>query len=99
MEVKNEKTRDLAEKVMGYEVIRNGHTVNRTQVEWNPFTSRDDAHELLGRLTDEQWSAFTRHLVSGTSDLPDFAIEAMFRAGFSSTPAQISEAVWRATCQ
>lgn len=94
--------RDLAEKVCGWKLSAGAWWQNaRMQAtgSWSPSHSRDDAFEVLAKLTDEQWSKFTRHLVPGTADLPDFAIEAMFRSGFSSTPAQISEAVWRAVCQ
>lgn len=104
--IKNEqKTRDLAEKVMGF-VWTNHDPIGcwrerfgALRFKFSPSTSRDDCAEVLARLTDEQWSKFTRHLIPGSADLPDFAIEAMFRVGFSSTPAQIAEAVWRAVCQ
>ncbi len=101
-------TRDLAENVHGWRIgdpaglgVPAWFVNDRCAAtfSWNPFTSRDDAHELLAKLTDQQWGKFTRCLVPGPDDLPDYAIAAMFRAGFSSTPAQIAGAVWRATCQ
>lgn len=92
--------RDLAEKVCGFRKSGEHYYDKRGDVVYgfSPTTFRDDAHEVLAQLTDEQWQKFTRHLVPGSDDLPNFAIEAMFRVGFSSTPAQIAEAVWRATC-
>lgn len=68
---------------------------------WNPFTSRDDAHELLGRLTDEQWRKFDMHLVAiAVAEKPDGqTIRTLIQLALTASPAQVAEAVWRATCQ
>ena len=58
----------------------------------SPFTSRDDCAELLGRLTDEQQQSRVldqlRHIVA-----------VRYWTLLTATPAQISMAVRRATCQ
>lgn len=63
------------------------------QPTWSPFTFRDDCAELLGRLTEEQ-----------QRDVCDYLARHFVGRSFNwhlltATPAQIAEAVWRATCQ
>ena len=129
MEMTNEKTQDLAEKVMGWRILttrqweselrykrravccdyapigfqveRIGENGPSEPVLWTPFTSRDDAHELLGKLTDGQWLYFgtlIRRQIRESGDYIQLR-RSLTRCLLMLTPAQISEAVWRATCQ
>lgn len=113
------KTRDLAEKVMGYEVIRNGHTVKKTsparclweyphglyfhlpnsnQVEFSPFNSRDDCHEVLAKMPMSLHYLVLEHLKGELCSDEDSTFTTEWKL-FTATPAQISEAAWRAVCQ
>ena len=80
----------------GFQVERIGQEITG----WNPFTSRDDCAELLGRLTDIQWERLDAQfdnlvysLESGT-----YPLNPPIRRFLTATPAQIAEAIWRATC-
>ncbi len=107
-----EKARDLAEKVMGWTnkgagmrggffFLRDGKETHGTLVGeleynhicWDPFTSRDDLAELLERLTDEQKLSVCDYLAR------DFVGRSFNWYLLTATPAQVAEAVWRATCQ
>lgn len=106
-----EKTSDLAEKVMGWKIgdpaslgvpawFRNGLCM--ATYFWDPFTSRDDLAQLLGKLTDEQWARFSDELCQiMLSESAQFkpASTSVVRLTLTATPAQVAEAVWRATCQ
>lgn len=101
-----QKTRYLAEKVMGWtwgpdacgrECWLDCEGLPASLAGFSPFTSRDDAHELLAKLTDEQWPKITWHLCQALN--PSGGSWTPIRSILSATPAQISEAVWMATCQ
>ena len=74
-----------------------GRACAARSIEWNPFGSRDNCAELLGRLTDEQWGRVTHELYNVWIDSNPNHANAM-RLALSAPPAQIAEAVWRATC-
>ena len=102
-----QKTRDMAEKVMGLTWKSDpgiGCWVERFgawRLKFDPFTSRDDAHELLGKLTDEQWLYFgtlIRRQIRESGDYIQLR-RSLTRCLLMLTPAQIAEAVWRAICQ
>jgi len=109
MEMTNEqKTRDLAEKVCGWtwgpdacgrECWLDCEGLPASLAGFSPFTSRDDADELMRRLTDEQWwevvsNDFYRQWVALNDSKVTYA-----RFMLTATPALISEAVLRATSQ
>ena len=109
MEMTNEqKTRDLAEKVCGWtwgadscgrECWLDCEGLPACLGEFDPFHVRDDADELMGRLTDEQWwdvvsDDFYFQWVALNDSRLTYA-----RFILTATPALISEAVWRATSQ
>lgn len=99
--------RDLAEKVMGWTWSEDAcgrlcwvdsEWSPAVIGDWSPSTSRDDAHEVLGRLTDEQRKAALEKLWDSCPE----ESQTSFRWDWyllTATPAQISEAVWMATCQ
>ena len=72
---------------------------------WSPSTSRDDCAEVLGKLTDEQWESFATEISKSLTD--KYTLEEvqaatdgqLMKDTLTATPAQISEAVRRATCQ
>lgn len=110
MEMTNEqKTRELAMKVMGWtwgpdacgrECWLDCEGLPACLAGFSPFTSRDDAHELLGKLTDGQWLYFgtlIRRQIRESGDYIQLR-RSLTRCLLMLTPAQISEAVWRATC-
>lgn len=106
------KTRDLAEKVMGWTFAAGGWWQDvstpkekmQATGKWSPSTSRDDAHEVLAKLTDEQWECFTTEISKMLTDKYTLAeVQAatdgqLMKDTLTATPAQISEAVWRAVC-
>ena len=71
------------------------------QPTWSPFTSRDHCAELLGKLTDEQWGRVERAILQVVLSDAKYTPSGgtLIRLALTATPAQISEAVWRATCQ
>ena len=106
MKTQQEMALDLAEKVMGWTLCQcnlGGKPCGQIydgvncKTSWNPFGSRDNCAELLGRLTDEQWGRVTHELYNVWIDSNPNHANAM-RLALSAPPAQIAEAVWRATC-
>ena len=100
-------SRDLAEKIMGFRWQSNHLAIGcweerfgKWRLRFDPFTSRDDAHELLGRLTYKQREVVIDRLRSELCG-DSFAGWGWAVAWIclTATPAQIAEAVWRATCQ
>lgn len=105
---------DLAEKVMGWKSRPvygpDGHVVAVSwgqkcsrgfadTVKWSPSTSSDDCAEVLARLTDEQWGPVSDELIRTINTVNGPLLCSYVRAYMMLTPAQISEAVWRARCQ
>jgi len=81
------------------------HLPNGTHCRFDPFTSRDDAHELRGRVTSEKKWDIVRRLRNITDPHHDDGfglsegIEDSWGCGWAlltATPAQITEAVWQA---
>jgi len=110
MEMTNEqKTRELAEKVMGWvwgtdacgrECWLDCEGLPASLGQFDPFHVRDDADQLMGRLTDGQWLYFgtlIRRQIRESGDYIQLR-RSLTRCLLMLTPAQISEAVWRATC-
>ena len=98
--------RDLAEKVMGFRWESNhpaiGCWVERFgnwRLKFVPFISRDDCAELLGRLTDEQKQSTVTVLRNSLCEETPVGGWLGYWLLLTATPAQIAEAVWRATCQ
>jgi len=103
-----QKTIELAMKVMGWvwgtdacgrECWLDCEGLPACLAGFSPFTSRDDADQLMGRLTDEQWwdvvsDDFYFQWVALNDSRLTYA-----RFILTATPALISEAVWRATSQ
>ena len=98
---------DLAEKVMGWTLCQcnlGGKPCGQIydgvncKTSWNPFGSRDDCAELLGRLTDEQKQSTVTVLRNALCEETPVGGWLGYWLLLTATPAQIAEAVWRATC-
>lgn len=67
---------------------------------WSPSTSREDCAEVLARITDKDTQIkVINHLGTITDGGKWLGPMVSTWLMLTATPAQISEAIWRATCQ
>tara|TARA_R110000868_G_scaffold64453_7_gene193499 strand:+ start:713 stop:1003 length:291 start_codon:yes stop_codon:yes gene_type:complete len=89
--------RDLAEKVCGF--VWKSDTAGAWRLKFSPSISRDDAHEVLAKLTNGQRQSVVAQLRNMLCEDVPIGGWQSFWLILAATPGQISEAVWRATCQ